>query len=53
MVDARSVVGSRYGSGAASSRQSPGSRAGAGFTVVGAGFRRRRRNLDTFLSLVL
>ena len=53
VVDARSVVGSRYGSGAASSRQSPGSRAGAGFTVVGAGFRRRRRNLDTFLSLVL
>ena len=53
VVDARSVVGSRYGTSSASARQSPASRGGSGYTVVGAGFRRRRRNLDTFLSLVL
>ena len=52
VVDARSVVGSRYGSSSASARQSPASRGGSGYTVVGAGFR-RRRSLDTFLSLVL
>ena len=53
VVDARSVVGSRYGTSSASARQSPASRGGSGYTVVGAGFRRRRRSLDTFLSLVL
>ena len=52
-VESRHVVGSRYsgvnsGSGVTAARSSPSS----SFTVVGAGFR-RKRDLETFLKLVL
>jgi len=52
VVESRHVVGSRYsgnsGSGVTSARSSPGS----SFTVVGAGFR-RRRDLEAFMRLIL
>ena len=59
VVEARTVVGSRYGGGGSSvvgassgARSRPAS--GSQFTVVGAGFRRKRSpGVERFLRLVL
>ena len=58
VVEARTVVGSRYGGGSSVVGASSGARSrpasGSQFTVVGAGFRRKRSpGVERFLRLVL
>ena len=59
VVEARTVVGSRYGGGssvvgASSASRSRRPASGSQFTVVGAGFRRKRSpGVERFLRLVL
>ena len=53
VVQSRHVVGSRYGgasSGVTASRSSSG---GSQFTVIGAGFRKRRSVIESFLKQIL